>query len=189
MNIFNRIEQVQTQLSGTVFTAFAILGCGSAHSDAPGKPGTGVPVALRNTESASPKTEATQPMGSTPPAKSPSNTAPSAKPETTKEMDVSLGTDGLVIDEAKGKVTYDPDGRRKTPHYTIYEFNLAEFKTVLGAGNVDANGLKTSVKLRVLVLSDTSRNFTPNDPTMPSPVGGFTYRTIICKPIKLLPAE
>ncbi len=189
MNIFNRLGQVQTTLFFTVFTAFAILGCGSANSDTPGKAWAGVPVKRGNIKAACPKTEATQPMGSTPPAKNPSHPAPFAKPEAAKEMDVSLGTDGIVIDEAKGKVTYDPDGRRKTHHYTIYEFNLAEFKAVLGAGNVDANGLKTPVKLRVLVLSDTSRNSAPKDPNMASPMGGFTYQTIVCKPIKLLSPE
>ena len=192
MDIFNRLGQFLTTPAFTVFTvftAFAILGCGSANSDAPGKPGAGAPMELGNTESASPETGATQPKGSTPPAKSPSNTAPSAKPETTKEMDLSIGTWGLVIDEAKEKVTYEPYRGVKRDHYPTYEFNLAEFKAVLGAENVDAKGLKTPVKLRVLVLSDTARNFTPKDPSMPSPMGGFTYQTIVCKPIKLLPAE
>jgi hypothetical protein len=192
MDILNRLGQFQTTPSCTaftVFTAVAIVGCGSANSDAPGKPGAGVPVELGHTGSASPETGTTQPKGSTPPAKKPSNTAPSAKPETTKEMDVSIGTWGLVIDEAKGKVTYEPYRGVKQAYYPTYEFNLAEFKAVLGAENVDANGLKTPVKLRVLVLSDTSRNFTPKDPNMQSPMGGFAYQTIVCKPIKLLPAE
>lgn len=84
------------------------------------------------------------------------------------------------IEKANDQFTYDPDSMRQTSIYTKYIFSLNEFKNA--GGNIKS---KSDIKIYYTISGTQKKNHTPSDPNMPSPSGGFTYITHICKIVKV----
>lgn len=160
-------------------SASALFGCAQT---TPETPNATAATAQTTTSSA--------PEAATAPTSAPAaTTAPAETPTTTptadaKEIELEINPTDLSFDDAKGKASYDPDRTRMAADYKTYVFETAELKAVVGEKN-----LKKKLKLRVAVLSSTTKRSTPKDPNLPQPMGGFTYETIVCKPLKLLSAE
>jgi hypothetical protein len=84
-------------------------------------------------------------------------------PQVTITLDPAL----MVYDEAAGTVAFTPGGNVRSASYTHYSLDLQSLESVLG-------GRPTSpVAVVVAVLEEVKSTYTPSDPTMPHPAGGF----------------
>lgn len=83
------------------------------------------------------------------------------------QVTITLDPKLMVYDESAGTVTFTPGGNVRSARYTHYELELSSLEAVLG-------GRPTSPHAVVVeVLEEVKSSYTPSDPTMPHPAGGF----------------
>ena len=95
---------------------------------------------------------------------------PAAAPEAERRS-LTLDPRALSWDEEAGTATFSPGSDRQSASYEHYVFDLAALEAALG-GRPDA-----PVDVLVEVISTENTNYTPEDPSMPSPDGGFDIAT------------
>ena len=106
-------------------------------------------------------------------------TAPTAAPEpaeVTREgaerVTITLDPSEMSVDEAAGIATFSPGSRMMSAEYTHYLLDLASLKAALG-------GLpEAPVELIIAVDARTESSFRPEDPNLPSPMGGFLIKEV-----------
>ena len=79
------------------------------------------------------------------------------------------------VDEKADQIVYNPDSMRQTDTYQKYIFSLKEFKEF----GIDLKS-KADLKITYRILNTESKKYSPSDPNMPSPGGGFTYISHYC---------
>ena len=115
------------------------------------------------------------------PAAAPTSTASSAaaaSPEPAEEIELTVHVRDLKKD--KDKWVYEPDSRRQTAHYNIYEFDPSEMTTALGP-----KGAPEELVLKVRVTA-RSQKTSKGDPNGAQPLGGFIYDTRTCKILQVV---
>jgi hypothetical protein len=143
--------------------------CGPARKDPPPAPNEAASLAPRPAPA--------------PPAASTAKAA-AAKSEQRKRMIITLRPDERARKAPEGEVRYEPDRRRQSAHYTTYVLDRAELAKTVGEAK-----LEKELEVEVEVLEDTSETRSPGKPSMPSPSGGFTFRTIRCRVTRLIAAK
>ncbi len=150
----------------------------------------------------SPATGATEPAtGATEPATEPAKTevkteptapaidaavAAAAEPaaEPTETRVIRLDPSELRETDTKGIHKYCLDCRVKKAKYTYCHFDMAELTKVVGADK-----LKDDVRLTVEMAPLGSENWTPKNPQVAKPEGGFTHLMFACRATGLAPEE
>ena len=94
---------------------------------------------------------------------------PSAAAE---RITLTLDTRHLSWDDAAGTVTFSPDSDRMAAEYTSYVMRAAELEAALGGRP------QGDVEVVLELVSREQHTYTPEDPNLPSPMGGFLITTI-----------
>jgi len=104
--------------------------------------------------------------------------APSASTET---RTLTLDPAALRWDEAAGTVTFEPGRDVQSAQYTTYILDLHSVEAALG-------GRPTSpVAVEVELAPCAEKRVTPEDPSLPSPQGGFLYTTCTGRALRQAP--
>lgn len=85
---------------------------------------------------------------------------------------ITLDPSDMSVDEAAGIATFSPGGRVMSAEYTRYQLDLTSLKAALG-------GLPEA-PVNVIITLDAVHvsAYTPSDPNLPSPEGGFRLEVI-----------
>ncbi len=98
------------------------------------------------------------------PAAEPASAAPTRRVITLDPAETSW-------DEAAGKATFEPDRDRQKADYETYVLDLPSLTAALG-GRPEA-----PVNVEIEILRESTETYTPSDPNLPSPMGGFRTTT------------
>lgn len=107
-----------------------------------------------------------------------SSTSSAIAPEPAEEIELTIRVKDLQ--KGKDKWVYNPDSRRQTARYNVYEFDAAEMTTALGA-----NSTAEEIVLKLRVTSRAQKT-SMGDPDGARPLGGFIYDTRACKILKVV---
>lgn len=107
----------------------------------------------------------------TPPAAPVPEPVLDASPARVGPTELVLVPEDLSWDEAAGTVTFAPGSRRMAAEYDTYVLDLASVLAVLGARPTEP------VQVKVELGPPEEEGFTPTDPNLPAPQGGFRYTT------------
>jgi hypothetical protein len=100
----------------------------------------------------------------------------------TKDIDIKGSM--LEVDKKTGMYKYCTNCRRRSSVYEYYYFNKAEYEKIVGAAN-----LKNRVTIKVQILGKNATSYSPKNPKLAQPTGGFTHNHYTCKIIKLIQSK
>jgi hypothetical protein len=85
----------------------------------------------------------------------------------TEQLSLTLDPEELSYDDEAGTVTFSPGSRVRSARYTHYLLDLESLEAALGGRP------ESPVTVIVALQSEESGAYSPSDPTLPQPQGGF----------------
>jgi hypothetical protein len=116
-----------------------------------------------------------------PRAPAPTASAPPVAAAEVERLTLTLDPDDLTYDDPGGVVRFTPGSRVKSAEYTTYVLDLMSLEGLLGGRP------STPVAVVVEVGPPVAQTVVPEDPTLPSPLGGFRFTTRSGKVVALAP--
>jgi hypothetical protein len=113
-----------------------------------------------------------------PPPAPPKSAAPTSAPADVRTL--TLEADALRVDG--DHVVFEPNSRMQRADYDRYRFEKSAFQAKVGTLTP-----KEPLRVTVEVLSVKVERYTPSDPHMPAPMGGFETRTYECRVVRVEP--
>lgn len=104
--------------------------------------------------------------------------APKTAPAETRTLTIQPGELRVVGDH----VVFEPNSRMQRAEYDTYRFEKGAFQAKVGTLTPAA-----PLRLTVEVIAVKEEHYTPSDPNMPAPLGGFVTTMHACRVVRVEP--